>query len=234
LPEAHHNGEKGARSAQSAMRPPASSPVGRLSEKNRVEAFSDGVFAIALTLLVLDLHVPHLTPPYACKDLIRAIAAQWPSLFAMVFSFFVVLSMWYTHHDLMRWVHSVNKRFLFANGLVLLVVSFAPFPAAVLAQYINTPAAGGAAAFYCGVYILNAIAFNIFLRALLTCEQVHGHVPEERIRTVLMAYNCGPFCYLATLAVCFYHPWLGLSGTLAMWILWLALDYRSREEHPRI
>src|SRR4029077_7695046 len=113
---------------------------------SRVEAFSDGVFAIALTLLILEIRVPHPTPD---QSLWAGLVALWTSYVAFVLSFFVVLVMWVNHHELMRLARTVGYPFLFANGLLLLSVTFVPFPTAILAQYLATADAKVAVAFYC-------------------------------------------------------------------------------------
>ena len=81
----------------------------------RIEAFSDGVFAIAITLLVLEIKVPHADGPEA---LWHALAGLWPSYVAFLLSFFVILIMWINHHELMRMVRAASYPFLFANGFL--------------------------------------------------------------------------------------------------------------------
>ena len=93
----------------------------------RVEAFSDGVFAIAITLLILEIRVPHAGAEHG---LWAGLVALWPSYVAFVLSFFVILIMWVNHHELIRLVRAVGYPFLFANGLLLLTVTFVPFPTA--------------------------------------------------------------------------------------------------------
>ena len=108
----------------------------------RLEAFSDGVFAIAITLLILEIKVPH-----AEHGLWAGLAALWPSYAAFALSFIVILIMWVSHHELMHMIHRVTYPILFVNGLLLLTVTFVPFPTAVLAEHLNTPAASSAVAF---------------------------------------------------------------------------------------
>jgi uncharacterized membrane protein len=100
---------------------------GRLSETNRVEAFSDGVFAIALTLLVLDLKVPEGRGSFP-----SALGEQWPAYLAYLAAFFNIASIWINHHDLFTRVRRVDIRLVCANLLLLLVTSLFPWPAAVL------------------------------------------------------------------------------------------------------
>ena len=200
-----------------------------LTNKTRVEAFSDGVFAIALTLLVLDLHVPHLEGPLSSHALRGALLQMWPSLLAMLYTFFIELSMWYTHHDLMQWVRGVDKCFLFANGFLLLLVVFLPFPTAILGAYINTPARTGAVALYIGTTIVAATAYLLFLLAISRNRRLlHDHVPDERIAVVTRAYIFGPIAYAVLLVLSFRWPYLALTLAFAMWILWLSLDYRGK------
>ena len=104
----------------------------------RVEAFSDGVFAIAITLLILEIKVPHGIDH---GELWAGLRALWPSFVAFFLSFFVILIMWVNHHELLRLVRGVGYPFFFANGFVLLTVTFVPFPTAVLAEYLGTPQA---------------------------------------------------------------------------------------------
>jgi uncharacterized membrane protein len=106
----------------------------------RVEAFSDGVFAIAITLLILEIRAPHAGLE---GGLWAGLLTLWPSYVAFLLSFFVILIMWVNHHELMRLVRAVNYPFLFANGLVLLTVTFVPFPTAVLAERHGGGARGG-------------------------------------------------------------------------------------------
>jgi uncharacterized membrane protein len=105
---------------------------GRLSETNRVEAFSDGVFAIALTLLVLDLKVPEERGSFP-----SALADQWPAYLAYLAAFLNIASIWINHHDLFTRVRRVDIKLVCANLLLLLVTSLFPWPAAVVSAAIR-------------------------------------------------------------------------------------------------
>src|SRR6266404_1707129 len=102
------------------------------SEKDtsRVEAFSDGVFAIAITLLVLDLKVPQIAFNSASGPtsamLLAALEREWPSYFAFVTSFFTILIMWMHHHTVFRLVHRTDASLLLTNGTLLLLVTAVP------------------------------------------------------------------------------------------------------------
>ena len=104
-----------------------------MSESNRVEAFSDGVLAIALTLLVLDLH-----SDAARGDFGHELAQQWPGYVAYLAAFLNISAIWINHHDVFTRVRTVDTRLVGANLLILLVASLFPWPAAVMAAAVRT------------------------------------------------------------------------------------------------
>src|SRR5438105_15069209 len=115
-----------------------------------------------MTLLVLEFKVPHPPPPDVAAGkwwLLTALAQLWPSFVAFVLSFGTVLIMWVNHHGLFKHAHRTDNRLLFANGLLLLVVTFVPFPTAVLAEHLDKPSANAAATFYCGTFVVVAVSY---------------------------------------------------------------------------
>ena len=120
----------------------ARSPLDIPLSPHRLEAFSDGVFAIASTLLVLELRAPEpATVAAAHAGLWGAIAGQWPRMLCYVISFGIVGLYWVGHHLMMHFIRHVDRRFLFMNVVFLMLVAFIPFPAAVLGMYGAEPAA---------------------------------------------------------------------------------------------
>ncbi len=104
-------------------------------QTGRLESFSDGVFAVAITLLVFNLQMPHLpTGAISVPALGSALFAQWPSYLTFITSFATILIMWASHHGIFRMVYRANTPFLFANGLLLLLVTVVPFPTSLVAQ----------------------------------------------------------------------------------------------------
>jgi uncharacterized membrane protein len=171
-------------------------------EKRRLEAFSDGVFAIAVTLLVLEIKVPALSDP-ASGGLGLALLRQWPSYFAYLLSFSVILIMWVNHHVLLDLVREVDHAFLYLNGLLLMVITLLPFPTALLAQYGEDPKNGHvAAAVYCGLCVLIALFFNaVWWYAAARARLLHDGVMTGG--AVTRRYMFGPLLYLVALAVAF-------------------------------
>jgi len=129
-------------------------------ETDRIEAFSDGVFSIAITLLVLDLKAPLLEG----GSLAQALARQWPSYLAFLTSFATILIMWVNHHHLFTLIRRSDGPLLFLNGMVLLTVTVVPFPTALLAEHFHHPQAGIAAAVYAGTFLCNCTSFNLLWR----------------------------------------------------------------------
>ena len=192
----------------------------------RVEAFSDAVFAIAITLLILEIKVPHAE---GGEHLWTALAHLWPSYLAFLLSFFVILVMWVNHHELIRMVEAVDYPFFFANGLVLLTVTFVPFPTAVVAEHLDTPEAGAAVAFYCATFVPNSISWMLLFYTIRRGNLFKEEVTPEMISTIRNAYVGGLPVYLVAAALSFYQPWLGLAINLAVWILWVRLCYHSKD-----
>jgi uncharacterized membrane protein len=198
--------------------------------KGRIEAFSDGVFAIALTLLILEIRPPQLPEGAGDEQLFAALVGLWPSFLAFVLSFSVVLIMWVNHHELFRLARGVDHPFLFANGLVLLVVTFVPFPTAVLARHLGTAAACAAAAFYCGTFFLVAVAYNVLFLALAHRRRlVRPEVGEQELARVRRAYYLGLVVYGASVGAALWSPAAGLGLCAALWLLFLSLRYGAKQ-----
>jgi len=193
----------------------------------RVEAFSDGVFAIAITLLILEIRVPHAGAP---GGLWAGLLALWPSYLAFLLSFFVILIMWVNHHELMRLVREVKYPFLFANGAVLLTVTFVPFPTAVLAEHLAAGDARAAVAFYCGTFVVNSLAWGLLLWSILRDRLLHHEVTPDSILRIRRAYMAGPLVYLIATLLALVQPALGLILNASLWLLWVRLCYRTTRE----
>jgi len=109
----------------------AKSPYNRRMEKSRLEAFSDGVFAIVITLLILDIRFPNV--PYA--QFAETLVSILPRILAYVMSFIIIGLYWVTHHNSMHAMKKTDRGFLWLNILLLLCVSFIPFPTSLLGRY---------------------------------------------------------------------------------------------------
>src|SRR6185503_16793992 len=132
------------------------------SDTYRLETFADGVFAIAITLLVIEIHLPEHDQIARLGGLWQALVQLWPSYFGYVVSFIVIGIMWANHHNLMKLVDRVDHGFITLNLLLLLGVAFLPFPTAVMAQHLRDPDTheqAVAVAFYCGCFTVTALFY---------------------------------------------------------------------------
>jgi uncharacterized membrane protein len=176
-------------------------------ETARIEAFSDGVFAIAITLLILEIKIPTAGSGNLTGQLLR----QWPSYFAFVFSFAFVGIMWINHHRLFTHIKRSNNALLFLNLLLLLGVTAVPFPTAVLAQYLGKSDQRAAAILYHGTYFCIAVFFNILWR-YANRHLLGDHVDAAATDKISAKYAVGPILYL----VCIALTWVSVPVSLLL------------------
>src|SRR5919197_5860511 len=127
-------------------------------ETARLETFSDGVFAIAITLLVLLFDVPDVSEG---RSLGHVLAHQWASYASYAVSFITIGIIWVNHHTLFRHIVRVDRVFLFINVLFLMCVAFIPYPTAVVARFVRSGDARAAAVLYGTAMTAMAVSFNI-------------------------------------------------------------------------
>jgi uncharacterized membrane protein len=170
----------------------------------RLEAFSDGVFAIAITLLVLEIGVPSLEETEEGAHLLDALGDLWPSYFAYATSFLTILIMWVNHHTIFRMLRRADHTLLLFNGLLLMAVTFVPFPTALLAEYIEHDGEDVAAAVYAGTFTVIAVIFNLLWRYVTHKRRLlEPEVSAARVQAVTSQYRFGPFLYLVAFLLAF-------------------------------
>jgi uncharacterized membrane protein len=179
----------------------------------RINALSDGVFAIAVTLLILEVKVPHVA---AGESMGTALLALWPSYAAFAFSFFVILVTWIAHHDVMRLVRGTNIPLQIANGAALAYVTFIPFPTAVLADSFGTPNFSTAVAFYCGTFVVGSMAFNILAAVIARGRLVRADVDPTAIERIRRGYRITLAIYIAATLIAVVQPYLALLMNVAV------------------
>jgi uncharacterized membrane protein len=192
-------------------------------ETARLEAFSDGVFAFAITLLVLELKVPRFDESAGeptARWLSRALIQQWPAYFAFATSFLTILIMWVHHHAIFKLVRRCDLPLLFANGFLLLLTTTVAFPTSVVAEYLTTPAAPTAAIFYAGRQVVLSIAFLVLLRVAFREKTLALDAPLEKVRRLKRNYLVGPPLYCVALATAPWSPKLAIGIVLALWAFW--------------
>ncbi len=198
---------------------------------NRVEAFSDGVFAIAITLLILDIKVPPVESISSVADVWTDIGRLWPSFFALCLSFIIILISWVGHHNLLKTLDKTSPQFQFANGFFLFTVMFIPFPTAFMAEYLNTPFAQPAVEVYCLNGILHNIGWNLLFRYILKPKLLlKASISIESVKKVQKGSQYGFFIYLAIAVLAWWLPYVAIVLSLLIWIYWLYLGINVNSE----
>ncbi len=183
------------------------------SVTTRMETFSDGVFAIAATLLVLEISVDTAHT----HDLGSALLHLWPSYLAYVTSFITIGIIWMNHHTCVETMARVDRTFLFLNLLLLLTVSFLPFPTRLVADYLQRPGEQAAVYAYAATFVVMAIVYNLWWRYASNGRRLIGHtVPESRINAITRAFNPGIPIYALTLLVAVFSPIASVFLTFAI------------------
>lgn len=192
----------------------------QLTSSGRLEAFSDGVFAIAITLLVLDIGVPARNELHR-GGLGSALAHQWPSYFAYLVSFLVIGIIWVNHHTMFSKVNRVDRPVLFANLALLLFVSALPFPTRLLADYLTAGTDSHlAAAVYSATMLAMGLTYSLLWIAVTRdARLLHADVDSIASRAAIRRFGLGNIAYLATVGLSFVSAVATLSvhGVIALY-----------------
>jgi uncharacterized membrane protein len=179
---------------------------------SRVEAFSDGVFAIAITLLILEIRVPAGT-----DDLGPALLHIWPSYLAYVTSFLTIGVIWLNHHLVFALLARVDRALVIVNTLMLLVVAFIPFPTRLVAEFLREPDERDAALAYGATFVVLALVFEAWWR-LITKERrlLKADVSQATVDAITRSYNPATAIYAGATALAFVSPLASVAICLAL------------------
>jgi uncharacterized membrane protein len=189
-------------------------------DRSRLEAFSDGVFAVAITLLALDLTVAGPGPGH--PHLIDQLYDKWPAFLAYLVSFFMIGIVWVNHHMLVRSIIKVDRTLLFLNLVLLMFVVLIPFATATEADYFphNGPDARLAMALYAGALLGMSVGFAGILEWTLHGERVDHPVPPEQRWRVRARFAGGGLVYVIAIAL----AWFSALASFVLIVL-IALYY---------
>jgi len=198
-------------------------PVARLSSTGRVEAFSDGVMAIAITLLVLDLKVPTPDQVDAAHGLIQALAERWTSYLAYLTAFLTIGIVWLNHRAFIDKVRGFDGKMLWLNILLLLGIATLPFPTAILAEYVGVggAVASAAAVVYGSLSVVTAAPWVLMWLhltrhpELLEPEYGVAYARKERKRALI-----GPVIYLLAIPIAAVAPLVALFFYIGIGVLY--------------
>lgn len=202
-------------------------------ETGRLEAFSDGVFAIAITLLILQIPLPDEAKN--ASSLLTQLGNQWATYLAYLVSFLTILIMWVNHHIIFRLIHRTDQLFLILNGLLLMVITFVNYPMAVLARSLQSPDRPGlsadqhtAALFYNGTFIVIAIIYNLLWRYASHNHRLLSKGADPlMVEAINKQYRFGPLFYVAAFLLAFLSVWASLVLNL-LFAVYFALTGRTK------
>jgi uncharacterized membrane protein len=187
-------------------------------DRDRIVNLSDGVFAIAITLLILDIRVPDIPETMVSSQLPGALLSLWPKYLGYILSFVGISTFWIIHHSIFRTIRSYNRIILYLNLLFLMVVAFVPFPTSLLGEYGNhqLPVAIYAATLAVGRLLLTAIHWYTARNDRLLGE------PQDpaTVRFFLIRGLTIPVIFLLSIVISFFS----VSVAIWTWFVMLAVD----------
>ncbi|MCU0447879.1 MAG: TMEM175 family protein [Microscillaceae bacterium] len=195
-------------------------------ETQRLEAFSDGVFSIIITLLALNLTVPENTAP---DRLAQALLNQWVTYLSFVTSFFTILIMWINHHSIFKLIHQADNTFIYLNGLLLMFATAIPFATGLVDTYFNTAGANMALLVYSGLFVLVNLVFNALWYVVKNQEHIsQSDISKKHLQHITNAYAIGFPGYLLAFGLAFWSPGLSLAICSLLWIFWAGLMFKVK------
>lgn len=197
---------------------------------SRLEAFCDGVFAIALTLLIIDIKLPSPQGITNTAEFWHALEHIAPSVFAFLLSFIVILITWVNHHATLKLVDKSSPPFIYANGFLLLTVVFLPFPTALMGEFLFTDHAAPAVVLYDSVMAIQAVSWIFLSRAALASRLTRSDNSaawmQQNLRSGYLAIMIYSLCAVAA----FWFPLPIAIVTTLIWVIWLIFGIRIKYE----
>jgi uncharacterized membrane protein len=193
------------------------------SKNARLEAFCDGVFAIAITLLVLEIKIPRIASISSVGDFWHNIFAEWPSWFAFALSFVIILVGWVNHHDFFKLINVSRSTFTYANGLLLFSVASIPFTTGVMSEFMMSDLAQPAITVYCFGILFHCFAWFVFLwTAMHPTPLMSDESTAFLVISTIVKYNrYAFFFYLFLCILSFWLPYVSLILMTLSWITWV-------------
>ena len=196
------------------------------NETQRIEAFSDGVFAIAITLLIIEIGVPHVTRD---ESLSSKLGDLWPSYGAYVLSFLMIGIYWVNHHSLFRLFVRTDHFFLMLNVFFLMAIAFLPFPTAVLGEYLNDSAERDSAVrLYSLGLLLPAFGWIVVWLYANARGLVDERLAPEYVRFLTVQYLLSNVLYAGALMLSFLDAWVALALVTGLTLLYMLPPRRPR------
>ena len=186
----------------------------------------DGVFAIAITLLIIEVGLPATAEISTTADFWNALLQVTPQIYAFVLSFVVIFISWANHHNFFKLVGKSSPPFVYANGFLLLTIVLVPFPTNLLGEYIVTDHAAPAVVAYNAVFALQAVGWFFMGRSVAAGNLSRSAAAERKVadatRNAVFAFII--YTVLAVLAI--WLPQVAATLTTLYWVFWLVYGIR--------
>ena len=173
-----------------------------------MEAFSDGVFAIIVTLLVLELRVPVLPENFSTQDVLKELLRLFPKFFSFAMSFVIVAIFWVNHHQFFHSLEKTDRAMLWYNNLLLFWLSFVPFPTAFIGEH---PVSMIPVMLYGAVLFFAGVSFNLMLRHAVKAKLFLKSVSDEVLNQSVKRGVIGPVVYFVSIISAFISVYVSLS-----------------------
>lgn len=184
---------------------------------DRIVFFSDAVFAIAITLLVLDIRVPYVPEDLVAEELGASLLALWPKYLGYVISFLSVAVFWTIHHSIFRDIRGYDRNLIWLNFLFLMFVAFLPFPTALLSEYGNNQLP---VAIYAGTLALGRLLLTAIYWYATSGNRFVAAADPTTVRFFVVRGLTIPLIFLLSIAVSF----LDVGAAVGSWLLLMAVD----------
>jgi uncharacterized membrane protein len=191
-------------------------------DRSRLESFSDGVFAVAITLLALDLTIEGRGAGH--PQLLSQLGHHWPAFVAYLISFFGIGIIWVNHHAVLNNVLTVTRPLLYLNLVLLAVVVAIPFATSTMADYLTAKGTNAhvAAALYAGIFELMGLAFAIVFEWMLRHDEyLRDPLPAAAKNGARLRFYSGQIPYLIAIGVAFLSAWVtvAITGVVAVYYI---------------
>ena len=198
----------------------------------RLEAFCDGVFSVALTLLILDIKAPSAETFHNSDDLWHSLKDLLPSVLAFLLSFTIIATQWVNHHEAMKCVNKSTPRFIYANVFLMLPIVMLPFTTSLLAEFGFTEAASPAVVLYTFVILLCNVGWNLVTQTAfkqkLLAKNADAEASMKRLsRNVRVAL----ILYLLCTVLAFWFPTLIFIVITLSWVYWSILSFKYKVKY---
>jgi len=199
-------------------------------QTGRLEAFSDGIFGVAITLLAIEIGIKEYDGA-TNLNLWQKIIDNWAEYFTYFNSFATLLLVWMGHHKILNKIWRTNHWLILVNGLVLLFVVFFPFPTKLVGEFLNTNAVNTAVSVYAGFTGLIVVSMLLLNLCIVNNKKIIID-PDKNMpwfKNMIKGQIIGVLVYAFAAIIAFYSPFIGLALTFGMWVFW-AIATKDREE----